>query len=144
MKIAVINGPNLNRLGRRDPEQYGNATEKDILDMLRSEFPAVGFEHFQSNSEGGIIDRIQQIDDEGIDGLIINPGAYSHYSYAIADALLDCHGHFPIVEVHLSQIFKRDEHRHQSVTAPHADVLVAGAGARGYILAASYIIGNKK
>lgn len=144
MKIAVINGPNLNRLGRRDPEKYGRATEKDILDMLRKEYPTVGFEHFQSNSEGEIIDRIQQIDGEGIDGLIINPGAYSHYSYAIADALLDCHGHFPIAEVHLSQIFNRDEHRHRSVTAPHADVLIAGAGATGYLLAASYIIGITK
>ena len=132
MNIAIINGPNLNLLGERDPEIYGSETLQDIITMLRKEMPDVKFSNFQSNYEGEIIDRIQAIRKDGsINGIVINPGAYAHYSYAIADALRDIQGKKPVVEVHISNIHSREEFRRHSVTAACVDAVIAGAGTRG-------------
>lgn len=141
MKIAVINGPNLNMLGLRDKNIYGSETLDDVINMLRAKMPALQIEAFQSNGEGEIIDRIQAIRyEEDTIGIIINPGAYAHYSYAIADALRDIKGVKPTVEVHISNIHAREEFRSHSVTAGCVDAVVAGAGTHGYLLAALQVI----
>ncbi len=133
MKILIINGPNLNLLGSREPEIYGKQSLEDILTELRQRFSEVQILHFQSNHEGEIIDRIQQAMEEELDGLIINAGAFTHYSHAIADALraLD----LPKIEVHISHIFSRELFRQTSVLAPACDGMICGLGVKGYGLA---------
>jgi 3-dehydroquinate dehydratase-2 len=133
MKILIINGPNLNLLGTREPEVYGSQTLKDVLSGLRTDFPAIEILHFQSNHEGEIIDRIQQAMAEDLAGLVINGGAFTHYSYAIADALRMLK--VPKVEVHISHIFNREVFRHTSVFAPACDGMICGLGVKGYNLA---------
>jgi len=134
LKIGIINGPNLNVLGKRDQKIYGNLTLKEIDHKLRSFAEKEGIELIitQSNFEGEIIESIQQFSSQ-VNGLIINPAAYTHYSYAISDALRDCP--IPVVEVHLSNIFSRQDFRGKSVTAPACVGQIAGFGYRSYILA---------
>ena len=134
LKIGIINGPNLNVLGKRDQKIYGNLTLKEINHKLKSFAEKEGIELTikQSNFEGEIIESIQQFSSQ-VDGLIINPAAYTHYSYAIADALRDCP--IPVVEVHLSNIFSREDFRGKSVTAPACIGQIAGFGFQSYILA---------
>lgn len=133
-KLLVINGPNLNLLGTREPSVYGNIT----LDQLQEEMSQhalaynIKLEFFQSNHEGAIIDQLHQAMDR-FDGLIINPGAYTHYSYAIRDAITSVH--LPTVEVHISNIHAREEFRHHSVIAPIAIGQITGLGLYGYIAA---------
>jgi 3-dehydroquinate dehydratase-2 len=132
--ILVIHGPNLNMLGSREPEVYGSQTLKDIDGDLRDRAEALGLrlEAFQSNHEGAIVQRIQ--DSVGnILGMIINPAAYTHTSVAIRDALLLLD--VPIIEVHLSNVYKRESFRHASLTAPVAIGQITGLGADGYRLA---------
>jgi 3-dehydroquinate dehydratase-2 len=136
MKIRILNGPNLNLLGKREPEIYGNATLEDILDELRNEFPEVEMQTFQSNCEGTLIDRIQEY--ENYDGLVINPGALGHYSYALADALRAVPR--PKIEVHLSNVYRREEFRHTSVVAPACDGTIVGLGADGYRAAVAILV----
>lgn len=139
MKIAIINGPNLNMLGRREPAHYGTATLEDILRRLQEHFPQVQFVHLQSNSEGTIIDAIQTFGyTEGMDGIVLNAGAYTHTSLAIADAIAAIP--VPVVEVHLSNIFAREEVRHHSYIAPVCVGSVSGFGADSYFLAVQAII----
>jgi len=138
MKILIINGPNLNLLGKREPEIYGSQTLDDILTALRSSFPTVEILHFQSNHEGTIIDRIQQTLTEDLNGLVINGGAFTHYSHGIADALRMLK--IPKIEVHISHIFSREEFRHTSVFAPACDGMISGLGVKGYELAVRSII----
>lgn len=130
MRILIINGPNLNLLGTREPEIYGTVSMEEYLDKLRSEFPALELEYYQSNIEGEIINCLQKTD---FDALVINPGAYTHYSYAIADCLKNIQK--PKVEVHISNIYKREEFRQKSVTAAHTDAVLSGFGMEGYRLA---------
>ena len=138
MKILIINGPNLNLLGRRNPEIYGSDTFEDNLADLRREFPDVELEYFQSNCEGDIIDAIHRVGfDTYYAGIVINPGAYAHYSIAIADALEAVT--VPAVEVHFSNIHSREEFRHKSVTARAARAVIAGCGRRGYALAVRFL-----
>ncbi|HBY56600.1 MAG TPA: type II 3-dehydroquinate dehydratase [Candidatus Atribacteria bacterium] len=134
IKIGIINGPNLNMLGKREQKIYGNITLEEINHKLKSFAEKVGIELTikQSNFEGEIIEFIQQFSSQ-VEGLIINPAAYTHYSYAIADALRDCP--IPIVEVHLSNIFSREDFRGKSVTAPACTGQIAGFGYHSYILA---------
>ena len=134
MKILVINGPNLNILGKRDKEIYGETTWAEIDSLLKEQGKELNVEvvTFQSNSEGSLIDFIQQQADS-TDGIIINPGALTHYSYALSDALADIQ--LPIIEVHLSNIYAREEWRAQSVTAPAVTGQISGLGWRGYIAA---------
>ena len=140
--IAIINGPNLNLLGKREPEIYGNTSFEEFLHGLRQEFPEVPLQYFQSNSEGEIIDHIHKLgfDNPECKGIVINPGAYSHYSYAIADAIGAIN--LPVVEVHISNIMKREGFRHQSVTAPVCSAMLTGFGLKGYTLAVSYLLNS--
>lgn len=133
-RYLVIHGPNLNRLGLRDPALYGSQTLDEVNGLIAERAAALGVEvaFFQGNSEGAIIDYVQA-EAGGADGIIINPGAYGHYSYAIHDALLDAGK--PIAEVHLSNVFARDEWRRRSVISPIARGVVSGFGWRGYTAA---------
>lgn len=140
--IAIINGPNLNLLGKRQPEIYGNSSFDDFLSSLREKFPDTEIEFFQSNCEGEIIDYIHQAgyQENKYTGIIINPGAYAHYSYAIADALSSIP--IPVVEVHISNIHAREEFRRKSVTAPSCKAILSGFGLEGYALALSFLLGK--
>ncbi|MGB6607753.1 MAG: type II 3-dehydroquinate dehydratase [Atribacterota bacterium] len=134
LKIGIINGPNLNMLGKRDQKIYENLTLEEINHKIESFAKKENIELTlkQSNFEGEIIESIQQFSSH-VDGLIINPAAYTHYSYAIADALRDCP--IPVVEVHLSNIFSREDFRGKSVTASACIGQIAGFGYQSYILA---------
>ncbi|MEA2022124.1 MAG: type II 3-dehydroquinate dehydratase [Candidatus Caldatribacteriota bacterium] len=134
LKIGIINGPNLNHLGKRDKNAYGSLNLGEINQKINyvAEKENMELMFVQSNSEGEIIDSIQKLSSQA-DGLIINPAAYTHYSYAIADALRDCP--VPVIEVHLSNIFSREEFRQKSVTAPACNGQIVGLGYHSYILA---------
>lgn len=134
LKIGIINGPNLNMLGKRDQKNYGNLTLEEMNHKIESFAKKEDIELTikQSNFEGKIIEFIQQ-NSSKLNGLIINPAAYTHYSYAIADALRDCP--IPAVEVHLSNIFSREDFRGKSVTASVCIGQIAGFGYQSYILA---------
>ena len=136
MKILVLNGPNLNMVGIREKEIYGKRNYTDIVDYIKKEGTKRGHEIdiVQSNYEGQIIDWLQKAYFEQYDGVIINPGAYTHYSYAIHDAIKAI-SDIPAVEVHLSNVHAREEFRHQSVTAPACIGQLCGFGEFGYILA---------
>ena len=138
-KIAILNGPNLDRLGKREPEIYGKATLADLERALVSEFAAkAALEFFQSNHEGAIIDRIAALSDAKFDGLVINGGALTHTSVALRDALLGAH--IPAVEVHISNIYKREEFRHESLTAPACVAVISGLGLDGYRAATRFLL----
>jgi 3-dehydroquinate dehydratase II len=132
MKIAIINGPNLNMLGTREPEIYGNSSFEAYLEKLQQKFIEIEFKYFQSNIEGEIVTAIQQLGFE-CNGIIINPAAYSHTSIAIADALIAINA--PVIEVHISNIFVREEYRHHSFVSSKARAVITGAGLQGYELA---------
>ena len=141
-KIMLINGPNLNMLGVRPPEIYGTDTLADIEKMVKDEADKLGFELecFQSNSEGAIIDCIHSCYKE-VDAIIINAGAYTHYSYAIHDALASVS--MPKVEVHISDITKREEFRKISVTKDACEKQIYGHGLNGYLEAIDYLLDKK-
>ena len=130
MKILIVNGPNLTLLGTREPEIYGSVSMEQYLNELRREFSQHEILYYQSNVEGEIINRLQENDFES---LVINPGAFTHYSYAIADCLKNISQ--PKIEVHISNIYKREEFRQKSVTAANADGILSGFGMKGYRLA---------
>ncbi len=132
MKISVLNGPNLNMLGKRDPDQYGTDTLEDIEQLLIDLFPDHEIIFFQSNLEGELVEAIQSFIDSDLDGLIVNFGGFSHTSVAIRDALdlID----IPIVEVHLSNIHAREEFREQTLTGAVADGIITGFGKQSYLL----------
>ena len=141
MKILVINGPNINFLGIREKGIYGTESYETLVRNLEEKGKAEGHEVevFQSNYEGGIIDRIQAAYSDGT-AIIINPGAFTHYSYAVRDALASIE--LPKIEVHISNVHKREEFRHVSVTAPVCTGQVVGLGLKGYELAMDYLTGN--
>ena len=136
MKLLIINGPNLNMLGVREKGIYGTKNYQDVCDYIVEEGSKRGHQVtvLQSNSEGGIIDFLQKAYYEKYDGIIINPGAYTHYSYAIHDAIKGI-SEIPTVEVHLSNVHSREEFRKKSVTAPACIGQLCGFGEFGYILA---------
>jgi len=140
MKILVINGPNLNFLGIREKAVYGNQDYDYLLQMIAKKAEETGskIEVFQSNHEGAIIDRIQDSYFDGTQGLVINPGAYTHYSYAIRDALASIT--VPKVEIHISDIAKREEFRRNSVTKDACDIQIYGQGLEGYLQAIDFVI----
>lgn len=138
-KIAILNGPNLDRLGKREPEIYGSATLADLEIQLRAEFKGTAdLQFFQSNHEGALIDKVAALADAKIDGLIINLGALTHTSVALRDALLGAH--LPTVEVHISNIYKREEFRHVSLTAPACLAVITGLGLEGYHAAVRFLL----
>lgn len=139
MKLLVINGPNINFLGIREKSVYGTQDYQYLLDLIQKKAESTGCEIqvFQSNHEGAIIDRIQEAYFDGTEGIVINPGAYTHYSYAIRDALASIT--VPKVEIHISDITKREEFRKISVTAPVCDRQIYGQGLDGYLQAIDFI-----
>ncbi len=138
MRILVINGPNLNMLGRRDPAHYGSDTLSDVEGRVREKAVALGVDvdFFQSNHEGAIIDHLQASASTA-SGIVMNAGALTHYGLSMRDALADTQ--LPIVEVHLSNIHAREEFRRRSVVAPIAVGQIAGLGWRGYVYALEYL-----
>lgn len=139
MKLLVLNGPNLNFLGIREKGIYGTQDYAYLVKLLTDKAAAEGheLEVFQSNYEGGLIDKLQEAYHSGVEGIIINPGAFTHYSIALRDALASIQ--VPIVEVHISNVHKREEFRHVSVTAPVCTGQVTGLGLSGYTLAMDFL-----
>lgn len=130
MKILIINGPNLNLLGTREPDIYGTISMEQYVGQLEKQFPEHEISYYQSNIEGELIDRLQKNDFEAV---IINPGAFTHYSYAIADCLKNIAQ--PKIEIHISNIYQREEFRQKSVTAVNSNGMISGFGLKGYMLA---------
>ncbi len=140
MKIAIINGPNLNLLGKREPSVYGNTSFETYFEQLQSKFPFINLVHFQSNIEGELIDALQL---HGFDsaGIIINPGGYTHTSVAIGDAIAAIAA--PVLEVHISNIHAREDFRKISHVSAKAAGTIAGLGLSGYALAIDWLINHK-
>ena len=133
MKLLIVNGPNLNWLGRREPNVYGSGTMDECLEALRRRYPDDEIDYYQSNIEGELIDRLQRASDEGVEGIALNAGAYTHTSLALADCIrsLDC----PVVELHITNVHRREEIRHRSLLAPACRGIVCGFGMDSYRLA---------
>ncbi len=137
MQIVIINGPNLNLLGTREPEIYGNSTVEEYLKILIAEFPSVDFVYFQSNIEGEIINKLHEVGFSA-DGIILNAGGYTHTSIAIGDAIKAIKT--PVVEVHLSNVFARESFRHESFLTPVCKGCISGFGMQSYKLAVQSFI----
>lgn len=137
MHIAIINGPNLNLLGKREPDVYGSQTFEDYLRELKSNFSDIKFSYFQSNIEGELIDEVQKMSNES-DGIILNAAAYTHTSVGLGDAISAITT--PVVEVHISNIYAREEYRHHSYLTGKCAGVISGLGLKGYDLAISYLI----
>ena len=137
MKIAIINGPNLNLIGIREPDVYGHESFEVYLETIKSKYPAVTFTYFQSNVEGELVTALQQCGFE-MDGILLNPGGYTHTSVAIGDAIaaISC----PVVEVHISNIFAREDFRKISHVSAKAVGVISGLGLKGYELALGYFV----
>ncbi len=133
--IAIINGPNLNLLGKREPEVYGTQTFEDYLVTLKSTFPDVEISYYQSNVEGELVNEIQRVGFSAT-GIILNAGAYTHTSIAIGDAVAGITA--PVVELHISNVFAREEFRHHSFIAAKAKGVICGLGLKGYALAIQF------
>ena len=139
MKILIINGANLNLLGRRQPEIYGRESFEDYLEALRARYPEHRLDYYQSNIEGEIVDALQRADAE-YDGIVLNAGGYTHTSVVIRDAMAAIAT--PVVEVHISSILSREEFRHVSMLAPAAAGTIMGFGMESYRLAVEHFIGR--
>ncbi len=139
MRIEIINGPNLNLLGKREPEIYGNKDFDAFLHDLRKMFPAVDIGYFQSNVEGELINRLQEVGFSA-DGIILNAGGYTHTSVAIADAVASIST--PVMEVHISNVYAREDFRHHSLMAAKCKGVIAGLGLRSYELAIRFFLGQ--
>ncbi|MFD1315839.1 type II 3-dehydroquinate dehydratase [Namhaeicola litoreus] len=132
MKILILNGPNLNLLGKREPSIYGDETFEQFFEQLQKRYPQIDFVYFQSNIEGEIIGKIQEVGFD-FDGIVLNAAAYTHTSVGIGDAVKAVPA--PVVEVHISNIHARESFRHQSYIAPNAKGIIAGFGLKSYDLA---------
>lgn len=137
MKILIINGPNLNLLGKREPHIYGKRSFEEYFETLQQEFPGVTLHYFQSNHEGELLDKLHEAGFT-YQGIIFNPGAYTHTSFALADAIAAIEA--PVIEVHISNTFSREEFRHKSLTAPNCVGSIIGLGLKGYDLAVEYFM----
>ena len=131
MKISIINGPNLNLLGTREPWVYGNQTFESYYQVLQNQFPEIIFDYYQSNLEGELINRIQEVGFSS-DGILLNAGAYTHTSVAIGDAIKSINS--PVLEIHISNTFAREDFRHTSFITPVAKGLIIGFGLDSYRL----------
>lgn len=138
MRILIINGPNLNLLGAREPGIYGSRTLEEMEQDLRGAFPDADLEFFHSNHEGAMIDRLHQAGADGLAGVVMNPGGYSHTSVALRDAVASID--VPVIEVHLSNIHAREPFRNHSVVAGACAGVIAGLGASGYRLAIQHLL----
>ena len=140
MKIAIINGPNLNLLGTREPEVYGSTTFEQYFQQLQQQYPQVSFTYFQSNIEGELVTALQQAG-TAADGIILNPAAYTHTSVAIGDAIAAIQP--PVVEVHISNVHARESFRQVNYVSAKAVGTITGLGLRGYQLAVEYLLGRR-
>lgn len=132
MKILIINGPNLNLLGSREPQHYGTGTMDSVLDALKSQYPRVEFDYYQSNVEGFLIDRLHKTLEEPCDGVVLNAGGYTHTSVALRDAIAAIK--VPVVEVHISNVHSREEFRHRSLISAVCKGVICGFGLDSYRL----------
>lgn len=132
LKIAIINGPNLNLLGKREVEIYGAQSFEDYFKTIQSKYPTIEFSYFQSNVEGELINKLHEVG-FNYDGIIINAGAYTHTSIAIADAIAGIKT--PVIEVHISNVFAREDYRHVSYLGKHCKGSISGFGLKGYEMA---------
>jgi len=132
MRLAIINGPNLNLLGKREPEIYGSNSFEDYFEFLQNKFTDLDFTYFQSNIEGEIIDKLHEVGFD-YDGIILNAGAYTHTSIGIGDAVKGIEA--PVIEVHISNVHSREEFRHKSFIAANAKGVIFGFGLKSYDLA---------
>ena len=140
MKIQIINGPNLNLLGKREPEVYGNTDFETFFQNLKSSFSTIQIDYFQSNVEGELINKLQEVG-FSYDGIILNAGAYTHTSIAIHDAIGAIKT--PVVEVHISNVYAREEFRHKSLITSRCAGMMTGFGMEGYALALGYLLDKK-
>jgi len=140
MKIIIINGPNLNLLGKREPEIYGDQDFESFFNKVKSNFPDIQLDYFQSNVEGELVDKLQQVG-FSYDGVILNAASYTHTSIAISDAIAAIES--PVIEVHISNVYAREEYRHKSIISSNCVGMIAGLGLEGYLLALTYFM-NKK
>ena len=140
MKIQIINGPNLNMLGRREPGIYGQESFDDFLPRLQSRYPDIEIAYYQSNVEGCLIDKMQEVGFGGCDGIVLNAGAYTHTSIALHDCIrsLQC----PVIEVHISNVHQREEFRHKSMISSACKGVICGFGLNSYRLAVEALIDN--
>ncbi|GAA0830045.1 MAG: type II 3-dehydroquinate dehydratase [Cupriavidus sp.] len=143
-KVLVLHGPNLNLLGTREPQTYGHTTLADIDEALakRAALAGIGLDTFQSNHEGALVDRIHAARTEGVDFIVINPAAYTHTSVALRDALAGVA--IPFVEVHLSNVHRREPFRHHSYFSDQAIGVICGLGWQGYLLALEYVLAQEQ
>lgn len=137
MKILIINGPNLNLLGRREPEVYGSTSFEDYLVELKLQFPTIEIHYFQSNIEGELINKIHDVG-FSFDAVLLNAGGYTHTSVAISDAIAGVTT--PVLEVHISNIYKREEFRHKSIISKSCVGMISGLGLKGYALGIQYFL----
>lgn len=140
MKLIIINGPNLNLLGKREPEIYGSKTFEEYLNLLQQKFKNITIEYYQSNVEGELINKLHEVGFD-YDGVILNAGAYTHTSIGIGDAIKGITT--PVVEVHISNTFGREEFRHQSYISPNAKGVILGFGMQSYDLAIQSFLNAK-
>lgn len=140
MKILILNGPNLNLIGKREPEIYGTQSLDEYLETVKKRFPDCSIDTFQSNHEGVLIDKLQEAMDK-YDAVVMNPGGYAHTSIALADAIKAIG--IPVVEVHISNIYEREEYRHHSFTAAAAVNSIVGHGLEGYAEAIEFLKKNQ-
>ena len=144
MKVAIVNGPNLNLVGKRSPEIYGTMSMEQVILSLQQQWPEVRFRYFQSNHEGAIVDELQALalDENPVDGIVLNAGGYTHTSVAIRDAVDFCMERgIKVVEVHISDISKREPFRHTSLLTDVCAHCIIGQGTDGYRQAVEYILG---
>lgn len=137
MKIIIINGPNLNLLGKREPDVYGNQTFEDFFKKLKLTYSDVDIDYFQSNVEGELVDKLQEVG-FSYDGIILNAASYTHTSIAISDAIAAINT--PVLEVHISNIYAREEFRHKSIITGNCVGMISGLGLAGYLLALNYFV----
>ena len=141
MNIIIINGPNLNLLGKREPTIYGSQSFEDYLDVLKSRYPDVNIEYYQSNVEGEIINKLHEVGFSA-DGVVLNAGGYTHTSVAIADAVAAIEA--PVIEVHITNIYAREEERRVSLLSKACVGVISGFGLESYRLAVEFLLGSKE
>lgn len=137
MKVLIINGPNLNLLGKREPEVYGSQSFEDYLKQLQDRFKDIQIDYVQSNVEGELVNALHNADEQTYDGIILNAGAYTHTSIALGDAVAGIKT--PVVEVHISNVMDREEFRHVSFISKHAVGVISGFGLLGYDLSVQFL-----
>lgn len=141
MKILIINGPNLNLLGKREPEIYGSLSFEEYFDSLKVKFSEIDLHYYQSNIEGNLIDKIHEVG-FSFDAILLNAGGYTHTSVALSDAIASVKT--PVLEVHISNIYKREEFRHKSIISKECIGMISGLGLIGYELGINYFLKTKK